>query len=140
MNLVQQNKIELSKQKLHNCVVCLNNINKIFYKTPCEHYFHKKCILPWIKVHNSCPICRKSIDKSKPIIFCEANNINDDYEYALQLQNEINLNEFNLNEFNLNEMINFININNPRTRRRRTERPSSRFCFRCDSDICICNN
>lgn len=116
MNLVQQNKIELSKQKLHNCVVCLNYINKIFYKTPCEHYFHKKCILPWIKVHNSCPICRKSIDKNKPIILCSANDINEDYEYALNLQNEIILQE----------------IDSIRRRIR------IRYCFNCDSDICIC--
>jgi hypothetical protein len=28
---------------------------------PCEHKFHSKCIEPWIKSHNTCPLCRTII-------------------------------------------------------------------------------
>ena len=36
------------------------NIKKLKYcmKTPCKHYFHKKCLEQWMDVKMECPICR----------------------------------------------------------------------------------
>jgi hypothetical protein len=120
MEVGSQKKRGRSKQKLHNCVICLDDIKVVTYNTPCGHYFHRRCVLPWIKAHNSCPICRKSIDKNKPIILCSANDIDEDYEYALNLQNEMIIQEI---EYNMNHRRRHIRI---------------RYCFNCDSDICIC--
>ncbi|KAK4777800.1 hypothetical protein SAY87_017987 [Trapa incisa] len=42
------------------CSVCLNDfeIGAEARKMPCEHKFHAGCILPWLELHSSCPICR----------------------------------------------------------------------------------
>lgn len=28
---------------------------------PCENVFHEKCLIPWLKIHSTCPICRKDV-------------------------------------------------------------------------------
>lgn len=31
-------------------------------KLPCKHYFHPSCILEWLKLHGTCPVCRKNLN------------------------------------------------------------------------------
>ncbi|KAM7269007.1 hypothetical protein ACFE04_024504 [Oxalis oulophora] len=42
------------------CSVCLEEleIGNEAKKMPCKHKFHGACILPWLELHNSCPLCR----------------------------------------------------------------------------------
>ncbi|MBN3292955.1 RN115 ligase, partial [Polypterus senegalus] len=28
---------------------------------PCNHFFHSTCIVPWLEMHDTCPVCRKSL-------------------------------------------------------------------------------
>ncbi|KAJ0989676.1 hypothetical protein J5N97_008032 [Dioscorea zingiberensis] len=30
-------------------------------KLPCSHCYHRECILPWLQVRNTCPVCRREL-------------------------------------------------------------------------------
>lgn len=32
---------------------------------PCEHFFHKDCIVPWLNRSNTCPLCRHKLPKEE---------------------------------------------------------------------------
>ena len=44
----------------NSCPVCKDefNLNEECLLMPCEHHFHKDCLIPWLKERNSCPVCR----------------------------------------------------------------------------------
>ena len=41
----------------YNCSVCVEDLqeDEVVLKLPCEHLFHKICIVPWLELHNTCP-------------------------------------------------------------------------------------
>nr|GME13868.1 E3 ubiquitin-protein ligase RING1-like [Ipomoea batatas]GME15019.1 E3 ubiquitin-protein ligase RING1-like [Ipomoea batatas] len=51
------------------CAVCLEEfeIGAEATEMPCKHRFHSGCILPWLEMHSSCPVCRFQLpaDESK---------------------------------------------------------------------------
>jgi E3 ubiquitin-protein ligase RNF115/126 len=42
------------------CAVCLDDfeIGTEAKELPCKHQFHGGCILPWLELHSTCPVCR----------------------------------------------------------------------------------
>lgn len=57
---------ELLKELNDNNDICpIDNeiylINQYIIYCPCGHKYHIACISEWLKVHNTCPICRKNI-------------------------------------------------------------------------------
>ena len=46
------------------CSICQDDFNESsdsVIQLPCQHYFHKNCILPWLQTAHTCPSCRASI-------------------------------------------------------------------------------
>jgi hypothetical protein len=55
---------------LCDCSICLEpcNLEEDVTHLSCNHYFHTSCIKKWkLQKRNTCPLCRKSIEKSPKI-------------------------------------------------------------------------
>ncbi|CAL9219002.1 unnamed protein product [Arabidopsis halleri] len=50
------------------CSVCLDDfeIGTEAKRMPCEHKFHGDCLLPWLELHSSCPVCRYQLPADEP--------------------------------------------------------------------------
>lgn len=46
------------------CVVCVEDMprGEKVAVLPCSHSFHGECVTPWLKLHNTCPVCRRSVE------------------------------------------------------------------------------
>ncbi|XP_047318044.1 E3 ubiquitin-protein ligase SIRP1-like [Impatiens glandulifera] len=53
---------------LSQCSVCLDDfeVGKEAKEMPCKHKFHSGCILPWLELHSSCPVCRYQLPLDEP--------------------------------------------------------------------------
>ncbi|KAH8278961.1 hypothetical protein KR018_011780 [Drosophila ironensis] len=45
------------------CSICWEDfkLEETVRKLPCSHLYHENCIVPWLNLHSTCPICRKSL-------------------------------------------------------------------------------
>jgi E3 ubiquitin-protein ligase RNF115/126 len=56
------------ERRILECNVCKDEfiIDQEALQMPCEHLFHPDCLLPWLKNHNSCPVCRLELPTDDP--------------------------------------------------------------------------
>ena len=47
------------------CVVCCDDFKdeELVVVLQCAHAFHESCALPWLRIHASCPICRREVTR-----------------------------------------------------------------------------
>lgn len=58
---------ELSKEEIQ-CAVCRDSVgsDQKVTRLPCMHNYHQDCIVPWLKVRNTCPLCRHELPTDDP--------------------------------------------------------------------------
>jgi hypothetical protein len=56
-------KLPKGSHERENCAVCLElySNNDIIRILPCRHEFHKNCVDPWLKLKQTCPLCKNNI-------------------------------------------------------------------------------
>ncbi|KAI8881015.1 hypothetical protein K501DRAFT_223839 [Backusella circina FSU 941] len=52
------------------CIICKDNLKSsesIVTHMPCGHYFDRECIVPWLELHNTCPMCRHEVETEQAV-------------------------------------------------------------------------
>lgn len=59
VTIIEQEQVDSNLQ----CSVCWDDfkVGESVRKLECEHFYHEPCIIPWLELHATCPICRKSL-------------------------------------------------------------------------------
>ena len=49
------------------CLICIESFKdgENVMALPCDHGFHVKCVMPWIKTNTRCPTCRADFSKTE---------------------------------------------------------------------------
>ncbi|VVB14658.1 unnamed protein product [Arabis nemorensis] len=56
--------VEITSEELRDgnivCAICKDEVlvEEKVKRLPCRHYYHGECIIPWLGLRNTCPVCR----------------------------------------------------------------------------------
>ncbi|KAL4498515.1 hypothetical protein ABPG72_019633 [Tetrahymena utriculariae] len=85
----QQNQLSNNTSQCRDCPICqqdFQNEEKV-YTLSCKHQYHATCLIEWIKMQNTCPLCRTFIISSQwlQILKNQTQNANDQKQRSLLL-------------------------------------------------------
>ena len=70
VGLMDEEILMLNSYKLYDklddsCPICREEYqrNQSVIELTCKHIFHRRCLLPWVSSHSTCPVCRFNIKK-----------------------------------------------------------------------------
>ncbi|KAI8988704.1 hypothetical protein BDB01DRAFT_842272 [Pilobolus umbonatus] len=52
-----------------SCIICKDSLKgqSGVTRMPCGHYYDHDCIVPWLELHNTCPMCRYEVETEKKV-------------------------------------------------------------------------
>ncbi|CAN7011482.1 unnamed protein product [Brassica rapa subsp. trilocularis] len=59
---------DMVRSEMNQCAVCMDEFEDggDVKQMPCKHVFHQDCLMPWLELHNSCPVCRYELPTDDP--------------------------------------------------------------------------
>jgi hypothetical protein len=59
----------IANLKVDECAVCKEKfaVGDVCKTLPCSHDFHPDCLMPWLKDHSNCPLCRHALETDDPL-------------------------------------------------------------------------